>query len=177
MIAILLHALLALLSPRVGELADGVMRTAVVAPQVAGEHAMAAVIAGAVFDVDPALLLSIAHHESNYDHTATTAEAGQKTSCGVMTPVPTQDAGSCRLATSSPLAGYLVGAQHLRTWLDAQHGNLHAALVGYAGGYRLIGRCARGPVIVIRGRYRKDVCRTPEVFLGRAARIRATIAS
>lgn len=171
LVELLIYGVLSVLSPRTGELAAGVHRTAPaqLTEAAALEHAHAALTAGLMFDVDPALLLAIAHHESRYDATARTREPGGKWSCGVMTPVP-QASGACTVSTV--IAGYLAGAAHLRTWLDAARGDVRLALVGYAGGYALIGRCRRGPVIVARGPRTKDVCRTPEVFLARARRIR-----
>lgn len=130
----------------------------------AAENLTAARIAAAITDTDPDLLLSIAWHESRYESTQVTPEVGGKVSCGAMTPEPTHDRTACRDATSSLVSGYLAGARHLRVWLDASHGNIKTALTGYAGGYRLIAACRRGE--------RVHGCATPDVFLGRAQRIR-----
>ncbi len=163
-----IHLLVAWTSPLATDLAAGVRRTApYMAPEDAHAHATAAVIAGIAYDVDPAVLLAIGWHESRYDHAAVTVEEGGKVSCGVMTPEPIARCPS----KPSLAAGYLAGAAHLRTWIDASRGNLVRALLGYAGGYRLIARCAQGPVVVTRGPRRKDVCRTPQVFLERARAI------
>lgn len=161
-----IFALLALIAPETGELAAGARATApdYLTPERAFVHAHAAVTAGAVYAVDPALLLAIAHHESRYDAAAVSSEPGGKTSCGVMTPVPR---ATCR--TRGVIAGYLDGAEHVRTWLDASRGNVTGALIGYAGGYALRARCAQGPVIIRR---RVDACRTPALFLARARAIR-----
>lgn len=176
MLELVVFAILSLLAPATGELAAGAAHTAprYLDRAAALEHAHAAVTAGALYRVDPALLLSIAHHESRYDATAVTAEPGGKESCGVMTPVP-RAKGACTVSTV--IAGYLAGAEHLRTWIDAAGGNLRLALVGYAGGYALLERCRSGPVVVRRGARSKDVCRTPQVFLARAAAIRRAAAT
>lgn len=129
----------------------------------AWEHLIAARTAGRVWSVDPNLLLSIAHHESRYQHGEITPELGGKVSCGVMTPEPILDRRECRVATSSILDGYLSGARHLRGWLDVCRGNLRCALTGYAGGYYLIYSCEREHA---------KACETWGVFLRRAAQIR-----
>lgn len=129
----------------------------------AREHLRAARVAGAIYRVDPALLLSIAHHESRYAYREVTLEAAGKVSCGAMTPEPTYDRDACLRASSSVLGGYLAGAAHLRTWLAATRGSLRTALLGYAGGFHLIRWCQDN---------RARQCDTPDVFLGRAAWIR-----
>lgn len=129
---------------------------------LAAEHLTAARVAAREFKVDPNLLLAIAWHESRYT-IARTAEPGGLVSCGVMTPEPMPTCSS-----SSIEAGYRAGAKHLRAWLDACHNRTHCALIGYAGGYKLLGECAKSPVIVIRVGHKIDLCRTDEVFLGRA---------
>lgn len=130
----------------------------------AAEHLTAARFAGAVYEVDPDLLLSIAWHESRYSPTAVTPEAGHKISCGVMTPEPTRDIALCSRSTSSLTAGYLAGARHLRAWILACRDNLHCAFTGYAGGYYLIAACKRDAT--------PRACDTWDVFLSRAAMIR-----
>jgi len=132
---------------------------------VAAENLAAARAAGALVDVDPDLLLSVAAHESRYHGDAVGPESGGRVSCGIMTPTPV---ASCSRQTV--LEGYLAGARHLRTWVNATR-SLHAALLGYAGGYALIGACARGPVLRKTGRH-DDLCLTPEVFLWRRDWIR-----
>ena len=126
----------------------------------------AAVAAGALEHVDPALLLSIAWHESRYQADAVTREPGAKWSCGVMTPEP-----KARCRSGSLLDGYRAGARHLRGWIAVTH-SMRGALLGYTGGFALARACARGPVVVRLG---VDACETPTVFLRRAAKIRAAI--
>jgi hypothetical protein len=109
----------------------------------APEHTAAADLAAFVTATDPADLLSIAWHESRYVQRAVTREPGNRWSCGVMTPAPTHDFGSCMLATESLLAGYLAGAVHLREWLIVCRGDRHCALRGYAGAAR--SRCNIDP--------------------------------
>lgn len=133
----------------------------------AGGHLAAARLAGEVYSVDPAILLSIAHHESRYQVGVTTREPLGKTSCGVMTPVPRR---TC--APGGLVVGYLDGAAHVRAWLDACRGDLRCALVGYTGGFALIAACRRGPVWARPG---VDGCRTPDVFMRRATRIRRAL--
>lgn len=158
----LLVALLSVLGGPSAELADGARRAApsYLTEPSALANAGAAVFAGTVYDVDPALLLSIAWHESRYAINAVTLEVGGKVSCGVMTPVPQ---ASCPVP--SMLGGYLAGAAHVRTWIDAARGNVRLALVGVAGGYHLISFCAAG------GEHRG--CHVADVFLERAALIKA----
>jgi soluble lytic murein transglycosylase-like protein len=153
-----IFAIITAFGPRTDELARGAQRTAptYLTAYTAPEHAFAAVIAGKIYDVEPALLLSIAWHESRYEIAAVTPEIGHKVSCGAMTPEPI-----ARCPAPSLLGGYLAGARHLRGWLDAEHGNLRLALLGYAGGGYLIRFCRDGG--------EAKGCRTPEVFLARAA--------
>jgi hypothetical protein len=134
--------------------------------EAAREHLGAARVAGVLADVDPNLILSVAWHESRYAPTARTAEPGNKTSCGPMTPIPKKTCIDPDLMT-----GYLEGADHLRTWINAARGNMRAALLGYAGGYRMIKACAAGPVLVERGGRSVDLCDVVDVFLARASAI------
>lgn len=131
----------------------------------AREHIAGAVVAATLTRTDPAMLLSIAHHESRYQHREVTPEEGGKVSCGVMTPEPTLSRRACSDATRSIAAGYLAGARHLRRWLDACDGRTSCALLGYAGGYRLIAHC----------REKKSGCYAPLVFGQRASLIRRTM--
>jgi hypothetical protein len=130
-------------------------------------HLANARIAAATSHVDADLLLSIAWHESRYVVAARTAEPLGKTSCGVMTPVP-----KATCTTPTMLEGYLEGAAHLREWLEAAHGNEHVALLGYAGGYRMINACAEGPVMVVRNNQDVDLCTVASIFQWRARLIR-----
>lgn len=160
MIRILIAWLFALCSPRAATLAQGELATAPhdITPVAARQHAVAALVAGDVYRVDPALLLSIAWHESRYQSRVVTPEVGGRVSCGVMTPEPRE---TC--PAPSLLGGYLAGARHLRGWYDACRGNERCALTGYAGGWRLIEICESEPDL--------RACHTWEVFLGRARAI------
>ncbi len=123
----------------------------------ARENLADAVVAGVVERVSPAMLLSIAWHESRYWAAAITPEVGGLDSCGVMTPEPL---ARCSAESWTLIGGYLEGARHLRTWLDACRGDERCALLGYAGGYRLIDLCRRRDV---------RACHTPDVFRRRAS--------
>lgn len=157
----LLLAFLAAWGPHTDDLARGARRTApsYLTDEAAHEHAFAAVVAGEIYQIDPALLLSIAWHESRYSVSAVTHEPGGKTSCGVMTPVPLDHCSR----DSSLVESYLRGAEHLATWMRVERGDLRRSLWGYAGGGRLIRFCLDGGDS--RG------CRVPKVFLDRAAQI------
>lgn len=160
---IFLRILFAILTQTSDEDAEGLHRFAPNEVTVADayEHVWSARVAAATYGVDADLLLAISWHESRYKVTARSPESGGRVSCGVMQPTPV---ASCPVA--SMLDGYLAGAEHLRGWIVAMHGNEHAALVGYAGGYRLLAACAQGPVLI---RPAVDACRTPEVFRACAA--------
>jgi hypothetical protein len=133
----------------------------------AAQHVAAARIAAARYHVDADLLLSIAAHESRYETHALTLEVGGKMSCGVMTPVPM---ATCD-GEIDELLGYDAGARHLREWLDATHNDVRQALLGYAGGYRMIAACKLGPVYRTTGLH-QDLCTIADVFLWRATVIR-----
>lgn len=138
-----------------------------ISEEVAAQHLLAARIASTIYGVDSDLTLSIAAHESRYDADAVTPEIGGKVSCGAMTPVP-----MAKCSDRGILAGYLRGAEHLAGWMRAAHGDVHAALLGYAGGYTLLRACAAGPVLRDRRGGQVDLCGTPDVFLWRARWIR-----
>jgi hypothetical protein len=131
---------------------------------IAAEHIAAARFAGAAHGVDANLLLSIAWHESRYNADAVGPESGGRVSCGPMTPVP-----RARCQRQHIVLGYLDGARHLREWISTT-ASMNQALLGYAGGYRMINACAEGPVLR-KGRG-DDLCKTPDVFIGRARWIR-----
>lgn len=133
----------------------------------AREHLAAARVAGAVYAIDPDLLLAIAWRESRYRVEAVTRERSGKLSCGVM--MITMPLGE-PCPPHGVLAGYLAGAAHLRWWVRAA--GLHDGLLGYAGGYPTIRRCKDGQIIRVRGGVEIDMCSTPE--LKRAAWIRGT---
>ncbi len=143
---------------------DDVERLRVTAPsylttESAREHLGSARLAGSLTQIDPAILLSIAHHESRYSMHEVTQEQRGKASCGVMTPQP--------LATCRPAQhlweSYLEGARHLRQWLTAARGSTRYALTGYAGGYHLINYCLYND---------HKNCDVADVFLRRASAIR-----
>lgn len=126
-------------------------------------HVWAARVAATAYGMDADLLLAIAWHESRYEVNARGSESGGRVSCGVMQPTPVV---TCPAANM--LDGYLEGAKHLRGWIVAMHSDEHAALVGYAGGYRLLTACTQGSVFI---RSAVDACRTPEIFRVLAGRI------
>lgn len=143
----------------------------------AAHHVAGAEMAGWRYHVDPNLLLSIAAHESHYQQAARGPEPGGLVSCGVMTPVPkaTCDNEPGIFGDEDDLFnGYNAGAEHLRAWLDATHGDLHTALVGYAGGYAMINACKAGPITRTRGGREVDLCTIADVFTARARWIRAS---
>lgn len=135
----------------------------------AREHVWAARVAAATYGVDADLILALSYHESRFTDGVVAVEAGGRVSCGVMTPTPTT-----KCVKKSLLDQYLEGTKH---WaVDWRHaGDVHSereALLGYAGGYRLLRACRQGPVL----RHKTtgdDLCRTPEVFGWMSARIRA----
>lgn len=149
--------------------ADALRRTAptYLDASSATEHLAAARIAGAVYQLDPDLLLAMAWRESRYSANAVTPEKSGRVSCGVMMVTEPVELKSCRPRTA--LEGYLDGASHLRGWVKATRGQ-QAALLGYAGGYRMIEACKRGPIVRERAGGPVDLCSTPE--LRRAAWIR-----
>lgn len=123
-------------------------------PSSAVLHLGAARVAGARYGVDPAVLLSIAYHESRFVLDVRTRESGDRVSCGVMTPVPQARCGPQELTL---LGGYLAGAQHLRAWIDVCHATDHwrhdvddevvqrCALWAYAGGLTFRAFCEAKP--------------------------------
>lgn len=148
---------------------DALQRTApsYLTEATAREQLVAARVASVVHHVDVDLLLSIAWHESRYTASARTIEPGHKTSCGVMTPVP-------KTVCTNPtlLDGYLEGAAHYRNWLDTMRGDERLALLGYAGGFKMIRACARGPVLETRNGRDVNLCSVAAVFQYRARMIR-----
>ena len=163
----LIAVILALFSPRAD--AEALARTAPSDLSIGAAvlHLGAARAAALETGTDPELVLSISWHESRYVSNAVGVEPGGRVSCGVLTPEPVARCGRVGLVDQ-----YVAGARHLRVWMDATP-SLHAALLGFAGGYRLIAMCQRGPVIIRPG---VDACLTPEVFMWRAAWIRRELA-
>jgi hypothetical protein len=150
----------------------------------AAHHVLAADVAGAVFDVDPQLLLAIAWHESRYVSSLVTSEPGRRVSCGVMTPVP--HASPCSRWETSTFGGYWEGARHLRTWMDvcrangagAGHATDRAAgrcpLLAYAGGRGLYRICATAGHFVVRPGV--DACDLPDLLRARVRALREAVA-
>lgn len=130
----------------------------------AADHLFAARVAGAIVRIDPELLLAIAWHESRYKDRAVTKEPGRRVSCGPMTPVPHY--GRCSENELSIMGGYLIGARHLRTWLDICRGNRWCALTAYVGGSGLVRVCATKGHST--NAFRHDACRAAGAFLQRA---------
>jgi len=126
----------------------------------AATHITAARFAARFTDTDPDLLLAIAHHESRYTPTAVGPWVRGKRACGVMQHVPSTR--TC--PPPSPLHDYLDGARHLAIWIRAMNHNVESALVGYAGGYSLLRRCARGEKL--------RACAIGRIHLARADRIK-----
>lgn len=129
----------------------------------ATKHLAAARVAAQLTDTDPELLLAIAYHESRYKPSLSGPLVRKKRACGIMQPTPI--ASPCR--EESLLHEYLEGARHLRTWLNATHGNVKHALLGYAGGYKLLRRCA--------GENKPRACGIVKVHLARANRIKQAL--
>src|SRR4029077_5292767 len=111
--------------------------------EVARENLAAARIAGIAYRIDPDLALAVAAHESRYKADAIGPESGGRVSCGSMTPEPVANCS----ARQTTLDGYLAGVAPRRGWIGAT-ASMHEALLGYAGGYRLIKACRVGPVVV-----------------------------
>ena len=106
---------------------------------IATQHVAAARFAGILTDIDPDLLLAIAHHESRYEPKVVGPLVRGKRACGVLQHVPI----TARCPEPSILRDYVNGAKHLAEWIHAQR-DLKRALIGYAGGYALLGMCDRG---------------------------------
>ena len=111
--------------------------------EVAAQHVAAARFAAILTDIDPDLILAIAHHESRYQSAVVGPLVRGKRACGVMQHVPIK--GKC--PTPSILRDYVNGARHLAEWINAQRGDLKRALIGYAGGYHLLEKCDRGEAL------------------------------
>jgi len=159
---LLLRFLLAIATPTLDMDAEALQRFAprYVTVDDAREHVWAARVAAATYGVDADMILAIAYHESRFTTNVVSKEPGNRVSCGAMTPFPTK---TC--VPKPLLAQYLDGTRH---WaIDWRRGgdvrNEREALLGYAGGYRMIRRCRQGPVLRHKT-HGDDLCRTPEVF-------------
>lgn len=123
------------------------------------EHVAAAQFAGTMTNVDPDLLLAIAHHESRYEPNVIGPLVRGKHACGVMQHVPVT--GPC--PTLALLADYLAGAEHLAEWIRVQHGDIERALVGYAGGYALLALYDDGGASRARAVVRLELARAQRI--------------
>lgn len=159
---ILIRIALALLTPTSDADAEALNRFApnYVTIEAARAHVWAARVASAVYEVDADMTIAIAYHESRFTDNVVTTEPGGRVSCGAMTPYPTKTCVSKTL-----LAQYLDGTRHwaLDWWRAGDVRNDREALLGYAGGYRLIRSCRQGPVLRHKT-HGDDLCKTPEVF-------------
>ena len=130
----------------------------------AADHFYAARLASVIHHQDVYMILAIAEHESNFQQRAITKEVGGKVSCGVLTPIPTHSQEECDRQTSSLLAGYLTGAEHVHVWGHA--GDVRSAteaLRGVGGGYILIRACREGPVLRKKPPH-DDLCNIADTF-------------
>ncbi len=107
---------------------------------VAAQHVAAARFAAILTEIDPDLILAIAHYESRYEPTVVGPLVRGKRACGVLQHVPITP----KCPKPSILRDYVNGAKHLAGWIRAQRGDLKRALIGYAGGYLLLEKCDRG---------------------------------
>lgn len=138
--------------------------------ETARQHLVAARFAGAVYNVDPDLMLGIAWYESRYITTVVGPVVKGKRACGVMQSIMKD--GCPKNPTLED--GYLEGAKHLREWLDASRNDLHTAMLGYAGGYALIKACKGGKLMVVRGGRQVDLCTVGDVRINRGRWIQRT---
>ncbi len=133
-------------------------------------HLSAAGFAAEATGLPEEVLLAIGYHESRYASDARSREPGARWSCGPMTPEPHTE--PCAWYELTALGGYLLGARHLRAWVDACGGDLTCGLRSYVGGYAFARACLEGPHFVRPG---VDACDVQTMFLDRAAWIRARI--
>jgi soluble lytic murein transglycosylase-like protein len=135
------------------------------------EHVGAARLAGQLYGVDPYKLLAIAWHESGFKAKTVTHEPRHRVSCGPMTPVPKRH---CTVDELTVMGGYLAGAEHYRTWLDACGGSEYCADLAYAGGKVSVATCRRGRRV--RAPYtHHDVCAYHQDLSRRASVIRSAL--
>jgi len=166
---LVIQIMLALFTPISDADAEALHRFAprYVTVETARKHLWAARVAAATYGVDADLTLAIAFHESRFTSNVVSKERGGRVSCGAMTPFPTK---AC--VPKSLLAQYLDGTRHWAVdWGTAKNvRGWKEVLRGYAGGYSLIQRCRKGPVLR-RAAPHDDLCRTPEVFRSIRSRI------
>lgn len=125
--------------------ADAFLKTAptsqyMTSRDIARDHIAVAFAVGLVTNTRPTQLLALAYFESDYKINAVTIEEAGKVSCGTMTPEP-----MARCTPTDLVSNYLVGARHLRGWLDSYPRDERTALLGYGGGFRAIKRCRVEP--------------------------------
>lgn len=143
--------------------------------ETAREHLLAARIAARATGTDPAVLLAIAAHESNYEpfpRNITPEPPGRdgrpRWSCGSMTPKPITDFSECERIASNTLSGYLAGADHLVTdWSRPCRGNSRCMLRGFAGAWTVRHLCT--------GKDQPRSCQAAWWFESRAQTIRSTL--
>ena len=119
---------------------------------------------------DLGVLLFIARHESHFRSNTRTPESGGRESCGVMTPVPRSRCYRQSLANQ-----YLAGARHLAEWYGVYPGDDRGALLGYAGGFRLVLSCAHHPLWRTRDGHRVDLCETWRLYRDGGAAVDALL--
>jgi hypothetical protein len=108
--------------------------------ETAGTNLAAARIAGALYNIQPEIILAVAWHESRYQPAVVGPLVRGKRACGVLQHVPI----TTKCPEPSLLRDYVNGTQHLAEWIHAQRGDIKRALIGYAGGYALLELCDRG---------------------------------
>ena len=178
MLTTLIATLLGLLAPDVTDAEADALRStapAMLTRELARDHLAAARVVAASSGLDPAMLLAIAAHESNYEPfpknitpEPPARDGAPRWSCGAMTPTPITDYAECTRIAKSTLAGYLAGADHLITdWFRPCRGNLRCMLRGYAGAWTVRDQCA--------GADQPRSCRAAWWFEARAHQIRQAL--
>lgn len=128
----------------------------------ATEHLTAARAVAQAFNIDETILLAIAYRESRYTLGLPGRPINGRMACGVMQVIV--KLGRC--APQSHEDEYTAGALELTQWMKAQP-DIERALLGYAGGYRLLNHCKTEP---------KDKrCGIGRAVLARAKRIKRSL--